>query len=388
MDAYIVGAVRTPIGKYGKSYLNVPSIELGKVAVKELMNRTKVNADIIDEVIMGNVLSCGLGQNPSRQVALRSGLPNTIGAFTMNMVCGSGLKSVMLAAQAIRAGDMDVIIAGGIENMSQAPYYVKGARFGLKYENSILYDEMIVDGLWDAYHDVHMIKTGEVIAEKYNLTREEIDYFAYQSHVKALRATESGRFRQEIVPVQTESGIIDKDEGIRPDTSPEKLAKLKPVLKDGKFVTAGNASQLSDGASAIMVMSEKKMDELNMKPIARIISYNEVGVEPLLVMEAPIHGVRKLLNKMNMNIDQIDIVEHNEAYASASVAVKKELNIPEERFNIHGGAVALGHPIGASGARVLTTLLYNLIEVKGKYGIATLCLGGGNAVTMLVENMR
>ncbi|MGC8646288.1 MAG: thiolase family protein [Thermoplasmata archaeon] len=388
MDAYIVGAVRTPIGKYGKSYLNVPSIELGKVAVKELMNRTKVNADIIDEVIMGNVLSCGLGQNPSRQVALRSGLPNTIGAFTMNMVCGSGLKSVMLAAQAIRAGDMDVIIAGGIENMSQAPYYVKGARFGLKYENSILYDEMIVDGLWDAYHDVHMIKTGEVIAEKYNLTREEIDYFAYQSHVKALRATESGRFRQEIVPVQAESGIIDKDEGIRPDTSPEKLAKLKPVLKDGKFVTAGNASQLSDGASAIMVMSEKKMDELNIKPLAKIISYNEVGVEPLLVMEAPIHGVRKLLNKMNMNIDQIDVLEHNEAYASASVAVKKELNISEERFNIHGGAVALGHPIGASGARVLTTLLYNLIEVKGKYGIATLCLGGGNAVTMLVENMR
>ncbi|MGC8995587.1 MAG: thiolase family protein [Thermoplasmata archaeon] len=388
MDAYIVGAVRTPIGKYGKAFLNVPAVELGKIAVKELLNRTRVDTEMIDEVIMGNVLSCGLGQNPSRQVALRSGFPYSIGAFTMNMVCGSGLKSVMLAAQAIKAGDMDMIVAGGIENMSQAPYYVKGARFGLKYENTILYDEMIMDGLWDVYHDVHMIKTGEVIAEKYNLNREEIDYFAYQSHMKALKATESGRFKEEIVPVKTENGIIDKDEGIRPDTSPEKLAKLNPVLKDGKYVTAGNASQLSDGAAAVLVVSEKKMEELNLKPLAKIVSYNEVGVEPLLVMEAPIHGVRKLLNKMNMKIDQIDVVEHNEAYASASVAVRKELNIPEERFNIHGGAVALGHPIGASGARVLTTLIYNLIEVKGRYGIATLCLGGGNAVTMLIENMR
>jgi len=388
MDAYIVSAARTPIGKYGKSFVNVPAQELGKLAINEAIKRANIEMDMVDEVIMGNVLQCGLGQNPARQSALKAGFPYKIAAFTVNKVCGSGLKAVMLAAQSIKAGDNDIVVAGGMENMSQAPYYVKGVRFGLKYDNTMLYDEMIMDGLWDAYYNVHMIKTGEVIAEKYNLTREEIDLFAYQSHMKAKEARDSGRFAKEIVPVKTENGNIVNDEGIRDDTSPEKLLNLKPVLKDGKFVTAGNASQLSDGASAVVVMSEKKMDELGIKPMAKIIAYNTVGVDPIYVMEAPIFGVRDLLKKVKMDIDEIDLFEHNEAYASASVAVRKELKIPENKFNIHGGAVALGHPIGASGARVLTTLLYSLKEKNLRYGIATLCLGGGNAVSMLVENVR
>ncbi len=388
MDAYIVSAVRTPIAKYGKSFVNVPAQELGRIAINEAIKRAGIDMEIVDEVIMGNVLQCGLGQNPARQSALKAGFPYKIAAFTVNKVCGSGLKAVMLAAQSIRANDNHVVLAGGMENMSQAPYYVKGVRFGLKYDNTLLFDGMVMDGLWDAYYNVHMIKTGEVIAEKYKLTREEIDLFAYQSHMKAKEARDSGRFGKEIVPVPIENGIVINDEGIRDDTNPEKLAKLKPVLKDGKFVTAGNASQLSDGASAVVVMSEKKIDELGIKPMAKIISYNTVGVDPLYVMEAPIFGVRELLKNVKMDIDEIDLFEHNEAYASASVAVRKTLNIPENKFNIHGGAVALGHPIGASGARVLTTLLYSLKEKNLRYGIATLCLGGGNAVTMLVENMR
>ncbi len=388
MDAYIVSAARTPIGKYGKAFLNVSAQELGKIAVNEALKRANISSDMVDEVIMGNVLQCGLGQNPARQVALKASFPYKISAFTVNKVCGSGLKSVMLAAQSIKAGDQDIVVAGGMENMSQAPYYMKGARFGLKYDNTTMYDEMIMDGLWDAYYNVHMIKTGEVIAEKYNLTREEIDQFAYESHMKANKATVNGTFSKEIVPVKTESGIVDKDEGIRPDTTPEKLAKLKPALKDGKYVTAGNASQLSDGGAAVVVMSEKKMKDLGIEPMARIIAYNTSGVDPLYVMEAPIPGVKSLLEKTGFSIKDIDLFEHNEAYASASLAVKKALNVPDNIFNIHGGAVALGHPIGASGARVLTTLLYGLIERKGRYGIVTICLGGGNAVSMLVENLR
>lgn len=388
MDVYIVSAVRTPIGKYGKSFLNVPAVELGRIAVEEAIKRAGIETQVVDEVIMGNVLQCGLGQNPARQVALKSSFPNSISAFTVNKVCGSGLKAVTLGAQAIKAGDADLIVAGGMENMSQAPYYVRGARFGLRYDNTTFYDEMIMDGLWDAYYNVHMIKTGEVIAEKYNLTRQEIDEFALRSHERAKKARDSGRFDQEIVPVKTEQGEVKKDEGIRDDTSLDKLLALKPVLKDGKFVTAGNASQLSDGASAVVLVSERKLKELGMEPVARIVAYNTVGVDPIYVMEAPIPGTRALLQKTGMKIDDIDVFEHNEAYASASVAVKKALGIPDEIFNMHGGAVALGHPIGASGARVLTTLLHSLIEVNGRYGLETICLGGGNAVSILVENMR
>jgi acetyl-CoA C-acetyltransferase len=388
MNTYIVSAVRTPVGKYGRSFLDVPAVELGRIAVEEAIKRAGIKKELVDEVIMGNVLQCGLGQNPARQVALKASFPNSISAFTVNKVCGSGLKAVTLGAQAIKAGDADIIVAGGMENMSQAPYFVRGVRFGLRYDNSTFYDEMIYDGLWDIYYNVHMIKTGEVIAEKYGLTRQEIDEFAYRSHMRAKQARDSGRFEKEIVPVKTISGEVKNDEGIRDDTTVEKLLSLKPVLKDGRFVTAGNASQLSDGASALVLMSEKKIKELGIEPMARIIAYNTVGVDPLYVMEAPIPGTRALLEKTGMRIDDIDVFEHNEAYASASVAVKKALNIPEEIFNIHGGAVALGHPIGASGARVLTTLLHSLIEVNGTYGLETICLGGGNAVSIIVENLR
>jgi len=388
MDVYIVSAVRTPIGKYGKSLLNTPAVELGKIAVEGAIKRAGIEKDLVDEVIMGNVLQCGLGQNPARQVALNALFPNKINAFTVNKVCGSGLKAVTLGAQAIKAGDADIIVAGGMENMSQAPYFVRGVRFGLRYDNTTFYDEMILDGLWDAYYNVHMIKTGEVIAEKYNLTRQEIDEFAYRSHMRAKEARDSGRFEKEIVPVKTPSGELRNDEGIRDDTTVDKLLALKPVLKDGKYVTAGNASQLSDGAASVVLMSERMTKELGIEPMARIISYNSIGVDPLYVMEAPIPGTRALLEKTGMKIDDIDVFEHNEAYASASVAVKKALGIPDEIFNIHGGAVALGHPIGASGARVLTTLLHSLMEVNGTYGLETICLGGGNAVSIIVENLR
>ncbi|MEM0075787.1 MAG: thiolase family protein [Conexivisphaerales archaeon] len=388
MEAFIVSAVRTPIGKYGRSFANIPAQQLGSLVVKEAVKRAGIEFKDVDEVIMGNVIQAGLGQNPARQAALMAGMSTGIAAFTVNKVCGSGLKAVMLAAQAIKAEDSDIILAGGMESMSGAPYLLKGARFGLKYNNAVMYDAMLLDGLLDAYNDVHMIKTGEIVAERHKLTREEIDEFAYKSHMKAEEARRSKLFMREIVEVPTQSGSVYDDECIRADTTLDKLASLKPVLPDGKYVTAGNASQLSDGASALVIASRRKLKEMHLEPIAKIIAYNTVGVDPLLVMEAPIPGVRSLLSMVKMKIDDIDIVEHNEAYASASVVVRRELGIPEDRFNIHGGAVALGHPLGASGARILTTLLYNLIERRGRYGIATLCLGGGNAVSMLVENLR
>jgi acetyl-CoA C-acetyltransferase len=388
MNAVIVSAVRTPIGKYGKGFLEVPANELGSIVVKEALRRSGMDSEAVDEVIMGNVIGSGLGQNPARQSALKAGFSYNINSFTVNKVCGSGLKTVMLAAQSIKAGDNQIVIAGGMENMSNSPYFIRGARFGLKYDHAVLEDAMIADGLWDAYYNLHMIKTGEVIAEKYKLTREEIDEFAYQSHMKAHKATVSGLFADEIIPVKVSNGVIGTDEGIRPDTTVEKLLKLKPVSKDGKFVTAGNASQLSDGASALTVMSGEKAKELGLEPLMKIIGYNSVGVDPLYVMEAPIPGIKKLLEKTGFKVGDIDLFEHNEAYASASVAVKKALNIPDEKFNVNGGAVALGHPLGASGARVLTTLTYNLIHYKKRYGIASLCLGGGNAVSMVIENLK
>jgi acetyl-CoA C-acetyltransferase len=388
MNAVIVSAVRTPIAKYGKGFLEVPANELGSIVIKETLRRSSVDSEAVDEIIMGNVIACGLGQNPARQAALKAGFSYNISPFTVNKVCGSGLKTVMLAAQSIKAGDNQIVIAGGMENMSNSPYFIRGARFGLKYDHAVFEDAMIADGLWDAYYNLHMIKTGEVIAEKYKLTREEIDEFAYQSHMKAHKATVNGLFADEVIPVKVANAVIGTDEGIRPDTTVEKLLKLKPVSKDGKFVTAGNASQLSDGASALTVMSDEKAKELGIEPLIKIIGYNSVGVDPLYVMEAPIPGIKKLLEKTGFKIGDIDLFEHNEAYASASVAVKKALNIPDEKFNINGGAVALGHPLGASGARVLTTLTYNLIHYKKRYGIASLCLGGGNAVSMVVENLK
>ena len=384
----IVSSVRTPIGKFGRSLKDIPAPRLGALVVREVLRRAKVESDGVDEVIMGNVLGAGLGQNPARQAAIYAGVPCSVGAVTVNKVCGSGLKAVMLAAQAIKAGDANLVVAGGMENMSNSPYLVRGARWGIKYGDRSFVDSMIFDGLWDVYNDFHMIMTGEAIAEKFGISREEADQFAYESHMKALRATEKGEFQEEIVQVDTLDGtVLGVDEGIRPDTSIEKLSKLPPVIKKDGVVTAGNASQLSDGASALVVMSESRADELGLRAQAKIEDYVTGGVDPKWVMEAPIPTVRALLDRANMTVEDVDLFEHNEAYATASIAVRRELRVPEDRFNIRGGAVAMGHPIGCSGARVLTTLIHALRQKGKRTGLATLCLGGGNAVAMIVESI-
>ena len=385
-----MSACRTPIGKFGKSLVGVSAPKLGAVAITEALSRAKVRPSQVDEVIMGNVVSAGLGQNPTRQAALRAKIPYSVGSITVNKVCGSGLKAVMLAAQAVKAGDGEVFVAGGMESMSNSPYLVKSLRWGLKYGDARLTDAMILDGLWDATHDFHMGITGELVAKKFGISRKEADEFACESHAKAARAAKAGVFDEEKVDVeiQQENGQISEfseDECIRADTTVEKLAALKPVFKPGGVLTAGNSSQLSDGGAAVVVASEEAADRLGVKPIARIVAYETGGLEPKWVMEAPIPTTRALLKKTKMTVDDIDLFEHNEAYSTASLAVMKTLSVDEGRFNVNGGAVALGHPIGCSGARVLATLIYQLRRTGKKRGLATLCLGGGNAVAMIVE---
>jgi len=385
-DVILAGVCRTPVGKYGRAFRNVEAVRLGSTVVAEAVNRAGLVPADIEEVLMGNVIAAGLGQNPARQAALFGGLPDRVGAVTINKVCGSGLQTVMFASDMIRAGTGDVLLAGGMESMSRAPYLVKEARWGIGINNVPFLDAMVNDGLWDAYNQYHMGITGEIVAEKFRVTREEMDRFALESQRRAASATQDGRFKEQIVPVEVPgSGRIEVDEGIRTDTSLEKLAKLPPVFREGGQVTAGNASQLSDGAAAMVVMSEDAADRHGVRPLARVVDYGTVGVKPELVMEAPIAGVRKLLKKTGLSIDDIDLFEHNEAYAAASVTVRRELGIPPEKFNVNGGAVALGHPIGCSGARVLTTLVYAMKDRGAKRGLVTLCLGGGNAVSMIVE---
>ena len=389
-EPVIVSACRTPIGKFGKSLVGVAAPELGAVVIEEALKRAKVAPRDVDEVIMGNVVSAGLGQNPARQGAIRAGIPFGVGAFTVNKVCGSGLKAVMLAAQSVKAGDNEIVVAGGMESMSNAPYIAKGVRWGTKFGDARLLDAMIADGLWDAYHNYHMGITGELTAKRYGIDRKAADEFALSSYTKAARATAAGDFVAESVKVEIkrEGGEIvnfDKDECIRGDTTMEKLGKLKPVFKPGGVLTAGNSSQLSDGASAVVVASAETADRLGVKPLARIKAYCTGGLEPARVMEAPIPTTKALLKKAKMTIDDIDLFEHNEAYSTASIAVQKALGVDPARFNVSGGAVALGHPIGCSGARVLTTLIYGLKRTGKKTGLATLCLGGGNAVSMIVE---
>lgn len=388
-EAYIVSAVRTPVGRFGGAYRNVSAVQLGKVAVREAIAKAGISGRDVDEVILGNVLPAGLGQSPARQCAVDAGVPYSSGSFSVNKVCGSGLKAIMLAANSIRVGENSVIVAGGIENMSMSPYISGTSRWGSKYGNVELTDSMIKDGLWDVYNNFHMMITGEIVAERFKISREEADIFALHSQRKALNATEEGFFREEIVPVHiiadgSESSVI-RDEGIRPDTTLEKLSALKPKFKKDGICTAGNSSQLSDGASAVVVMSESKIRETGLKPMAKIVDYVTGGTRPEWVMEAPIDTTRKLLERNGIGIGDIDLVEHNEAYATASIAVRKALEIEESRFNISGGAVALGHPLGASGARITTTLLHNMRRLKKERGIATLCLGGGNAVSILIE---
>jgi acetyl-CoA C-acetyltransferase len=386
----IISACRTATGKFGKSLAGVSAPKLGSIAVSEALRRAKVSPSEVEEVIMGNVISAGLGQNPARQAAIGGGVPFGAGAVTINKVCGSGLKAVMLAAQAIKAGDGDLIVAGGMESMSNAPHIVRGERWGVRLGDARILDAMILDGLWEAYNDYHMGITGENVAERYEITRKEADEFACESQTKASRALKARLFDEEIVKVSIhredgEDIEFDSDECVRADTTMEKLATLKPVFKEGGVCTAGNSSQLSDGASAVVVASEETVERLGLKPLAEIVAYGTGGIEPARVMEAPIPTTKALLKKVGMTIADIDLFEHNEAYSTASIAVRRELGIPEEKFNVNGGAVALGHPLGCSGARILTTLIYNLRRNKKKTGLATACLGGGNAVSMIIQ---
>ena len=386
-ETWIVDAVRTPFGKFGKVFQNVSGVELGRIVVDYMLRNHEIDKEEVNEVIMGNVIGAGLGQNPARQIALKSGLPSKVGAFTVNKVCGSGLKSIILGTQAIKTGDVDVVIAGGIENMSQAPHLINGYRWDNRYGDEKLVDSLIHDGLWDAFDDIHMMTTGEIVAEKYKITRERADEFAYLSHQKAIEATDKGELDNEIVEVEIKTDgkkkIIKHDQGMRRDTTLEKLSYLKPLLGKG-IITAGNSSQMSDGAAGVILMNKDKAKELGLRPLAKIISYSTSGVPPSQVMESPIIAVKKLLKSVNLDINQIDLFEHNEAFATASLAISDQLKIKIDRLNVRGGAISIGHPLGASGARLVISLLNSLRDRGLRRGIATLCMGGGNGLAILI----
>ncbi|UCE81555.1 MAG: acetyl-CoA C-acetyltransferase [Methanobacteriota archaeon] len=385
----ILSAARTPVGKFGGGLKNISAPKLGALAVREAVERSDIDASTIEECIMGNVITAGLGQNPARQAALYGGLPPEVSALTINKVCGSGLKAVMLASDAILAGKGRAFVAGGMENMTNAPFLLEKARFGYKLFDSKLVDAMVRDGLWDVFNDFHMGNTGEIVAERHKVTREAADEFSLWSHQKAVRASKEGAFREEIFPVEIPSkkgqSELSSDEGPREDTSLEALAKLKPVFRENGILTAGNSSSINDGAAALVVVNRETAESASVKPLARIIDYASAGTKPELIMEAPIPAVKKLMDRNNLKMADIDLFEHNEAFSSASIAVMKSLEVPEDKFNVNGGAISLGHPIGCSGARVLTTLIYAMKARGAGRGIATLCLGGGNAVAMLVE---
>ncbi|MGA7919614.1 MAG: acetyl-CoA C-acetyltransferase [Candidatus Acidiferrales bacterium] len=389
----ILSAVRTPIGKFMGGLSPLAATELGAKAVSEAVRRAGIEPNQVDEAIMGNVVQAGLGQNPARQAALRGGLDSRVAAMTINKVCGSGLKAVALAAQAVQLGESEIVAAGGMESMSNCPYLLKGARTGYRLGNQEMYDSMITDGLWDAYENYHMGETGELVAEKYNITRQEQDRFALESHQKAIRAIKSCFFSAQIIPIEIpqkkgDPVIIKTDESPREDTSLEALAKLKPAFKKDGTVTAGNAPGTNDGAAAVIVTSEKTATRLGKQPMARIVAQAVSGVEPRWVMMAPVDAVEKLLKKTGWDRDKdVDLYELNEAFAVAALAVTRVLKLNPEKVNVNGGAVAIGHPIGASGARVLVTLLYELQRRNLKRGIAALCLGGGNAVALAVERL-
>ena len=389
-NAVIVGAARTAVGKFQGSLSRFAAPELGAIAIKAALERAGVDSGQVDEVIMGNVLQAGVGQNPARQAALKAGFDPSIAAFTINKVCGSGLKSVSLAVQAIRAGDGDCYVAGGMESMTNAPYLIRKAREGLRLGNAELTDSMVADGLWDVFEDFHMGNTAELVADKYDVTREMQDTFAAASHNKAAAAAEAGKFNTEIVPIEIPQRkgdpiIFAADEGVRPGSSAEKLAKMRPAFRKEGSVTAANASQISDGAAAVVVMEEEKAKSLGLKPLARVTGYATGGVEPKWVMMAPVEAVKKLNEQRGTTVDDYEIIELNEAFSSQACAVTKVLELDPERVNVNGGAVAIGHPIGASGCRVLVTLLHAMQDRGAKTGLATLCLGGGNAVAMSVE---
>jgi acetyl-CoA C-acetyltransferase len=387
----ILSAVRTATGKFMGGLSPLAATELGAKVVAEVVRRAAIEPKQVDEVIMGNVVQAGLGQNPARQAALRGGCDPRVAAMTINKVCGSGLKAVALAAQAVTLGESEMVVAGGMESMSNCPYLLKGARAGFRLGNQEIYDSMIVDGLWEAYEDFHMGQTAELVAEKYKISREEQDRFALESHQKAIRAIKSCFFGQQIVPVEIPQKkgapvVIKTDESPREDTSMEALAKLKPAFKKDGTVTAGNAPGTNDGAAALVVTSEENAGRLGKRPMARIVAQAVSGVEPKWVMMAPVEAVEKLLAKTGWDRDtDVDLYELNEAFAVAAIAVTRVLKLNPEKVNVNGGAVALGHPIGASGARILVSLLYELQRRNLKRGIAALCLGGGNAVALAIE---
>ncbi|MBU7316221.1 acetyl-CoA C-acetyltransferase [Paenibacillus oleatilyticus] len=389
-DAVIVSAVRTAIGGFQGALSSIPATELGSLVIKNALERAGVSEEQVGEVIMGNVLQAGLGQNPARQAWLKGGFSHEVPAVTVNKVCGSGLKAVMLAAQSVRLGDADIVVAGGMENMSQAPYLLEGARSGLRMGDGKLVDSMVRDGLWCAMCDIHMGITAENIADRYELTRAEQDEFAAWSQQKAEQAIQSGRFRDEIVPVSIpqrkgDPVVFDTDEHPRYGTTAETLGKLRPSFRKDGTVTAGNASGINDGAAALVVMSAVRAAQLGLKPLARIRGYAHAALDPSVMGLGPVDAVRKLLGKTGVSIDDIDLLELNEAFAAQSLAVGRDLGVPREKLNVNGGAIALGHPIGASGARVLVTLLHELGKRGGKLGLAALCIGGGQGVAMLVE---
>ncbi len=389
-EIIIAGPARTAIGKFEGGLSKIKATELGSRVVAEAVKRAGIKPDMVDEVIMGNVLGAGQGQNPARQALIHGGVPSSAGAMTINKVCGSGLKAVALAFQAVALGDEDVVVAGGMESMDNAPYILRKARTGYRLGDGKLVDAMVFDGLWDIYNDYHMGNTAELVSEKYNITREEMDEYALNSHLKAVKATAEGWFEDEIVPFEVprrkkEPVVFEKDEGPRADSNLEALSKLKPVFKKDGTITPGNASQISDGAAAMVVMTAKKAQELGVTPVARITGYATGGLDPEWVMMTPTVAVPKLLEKTGMKLDDFDLIELNEAFAVQPCAVMKELGMDPEKVNVHGGAVALGHPIGCSGARILVTLIHALKRTGGKKGLATLCLGGGNAVALSVE---
>ncbi|HHV46656.1 MAG TPA: acetyl-CoA C-acetyltransferase [Tissierellia bacterium] len=389
-EVVIVSAVRTPIGTFGGSFKDVSAVTLGSIVAKEAIKRANITPEMVDEVIFGNVLQAGQGQNVARQVSIHAGIPIEVPSYTVNKVCGSGLKTVALAAQAILAGDADIILAGGTENMSQAPYILKGARWGQRMGDGTIEDYMVHDGLWDIFNDYHMGITAENVAAQWNITREEQDKFALTSQQRAEKAIKSGRFKDEIVPVSVPQRkgdpiIVDTDEHPRFGTTLEGLAKLKPAFKKDGTVTAGNASGINDGAAALVVMSKEKAEELGIKPLATIVSYVSAGVDPKIMGTGPIPASRKALEKANMTVADLDLVEANEAFAAQSLAVVKDLGLDPEKTNVNGGAIALGHPIGASGARILVTLLHEMAKRDAKTGLATLCIGGGQGIALIVK---
>ena len=390
-EVVIASAVRTPIGKFGGSLKDVSARKLGAIVIKEALNRAGVDPAMVDEVIMGCVLQGGLGQNVSRQMSLDAGVPVEVPTFTINKVCGSGLRAVELAAQIIKAGDADIVVAGGAENMSATAYAMPAARWGARMFDTKMVDMMVNDGLWDAFNGYHMGITAENVAEQWGLTREQLDEFSVISQQRAEAAVDSGRFDDEIVPVtipqrKGDPIVFARDEHLTRGSSMEKVAKLKPAFKkDGGVVTAANASGINDSGAAVVVMSAEKAEELGIKPLCKIVSYASGGVDPSIMGVGPVPATRKALDKAGLKIEDIDLVEANEAFAAQSLAVRKELGLDPEKTNVNGGAIALGHPIGASGCRILVTLIYEMMKRDSKRGLATLCIGGGMGTSLIVE---